>query len=108
MFSGLILLQNTPRPVGRTPIACERMIQRLKNTLKDDLESLRAGNALPGGSDGTPKTPKTPKTPTKRKPKASGDEEGSPKKRGKGKQNKSVEVEERSKDVVKDEIADEA
>lgn len=38
--------QETPRPNGRTQIACERMVQRLKDTLKDDLVALKAGHAV--------------------------------------------------------------
>ncbi|KAF2656062.1 hypothetical protein K491DRAFT_570081, partial [Lophiostoma macrostomum CBS 122681] len=72
---------NTPRPNGRSKIACERMVQRLKDTLKEDLVALKAGQPTATEDSGTVKTPKTPKTP-KRKTKAVGDEEGSPKKRG--------------------------
>ncbi|KAF2876724.1 hypothetical protein BDV95DRAFT_462471, partial [Massariosphaeria phaeospora] len=49
---------NTPRPNGRTLIACQRMFDRLKGTLKDDLEALKAGDSI---NEATVKTPKTPK-----------------------------------------------
>jgi len=55
------------------------MVHRLKGTLKDDLEALRAGTAMP---EDTPK--KKPATPRKRKVKdvdAEGGEEASPTKK---------------------------
>ncbi|KAF2656061.1 hypothetical protein K491DRAFT_778326 [Lophiostoma macrostomum CBS 122681] len=75
-----------PKPAGRTLVACQLMVGRLKNALKDDLEALKAGDPI-AAEDGvpkgvrTPKTPKTPKTPSKRKTKGA-EEDGSPKKRG--------------------------
>ncbi|KAF2005888.1 hypothetical protein P154DRAFT_389657, partial [Amniculicola lignicola CBS 123094] len=70
--------ENTPRPAGRTLIACQRMVDRLKVTLKAELEALKTGQPI--STDGEPKTPKTPK----RKSKAANDGEknASPKKRG--------------------------
>jgi hypothetical protein len=78
----LISLEATPRPNGRTVVACQRMMDRLKSTLKTELEAFHAGNPI---VEGTPK--KTP-TPRKRKSKdaeASGDAEASPTKRGRKK-----------------------
>ncbi|RYN37107.1 hypothetical protein AA0115_g1339 [Alternaria tenuissima] len=62
---------NTPRPAGRSIIACQRMIDRLKKaTLKDELEALTSsGDPGTNDSTGTPKK----KTPTPRKRKAKGD-----------------------------------
>jgi hypothetical protein len=72
------------------------MVDRLKNTLKTDLEALKAGQPLPAQSDATAKTtPKKAGTPRKRKDKGDsaemdggGDDEvgGSPKKRGRKKE----------------------
>jgi hypothetical protein len=82
--------QNTPRPNGRSEIACQRMVDRLKTTIKDELEALRAGDPI---GDVTPK--KTPKSTPKRKAPAKkdgeADGEGSPKKRGR-KKNTSTDV----------------
>ncbi|RYO48877.1 hypothetical protein AA0113_g9915 [Alternaria arborescens] len=61
---------NTPRPAGRSIIACQRMIDRLKKaTLKDELEALTSGDPGTNDSTGTPKK----KTTTPRKRKAKGD-----------------------------------
>ncbi|KAF2743931.1 hypothetical protein M011DRAFT_489451 [Sporormia fimetaria CBS 119925] len=70
----------TPRPEGRSLIACQRMVQRLKDTVKDDLAALKAGQPLPGDADGDD-APKTPAKTPKRKAVAK-DTDGSPKKRG--------------------------
>ncbi|KAF7672964.1 hypothetical protein GT037_008915 [Alternaria burnsii] len=60
---------NTPRPAGRSIIACQRMIDRLKKAaLKDEVEALTSGDPGTNDSTGTPK-----KTPTPRKRKAKGD-----------------------------------
>ncbi|KAI4659404.1 uncharacterized protein J4E78_005832 [Alternaria triticimaculans] len=83
---------NTPRPAGRSIIACQRMMGRLKDTLKNELEALMSGNPI---EEDTPK-----KTPTPRKRKAKGDAadgegETTPAKRGRKKKV--------SEDVVGDE-----
>ncbi|KAI4607592.1 hypothetical protein J4E83_009489 [Alternaria metachromatica] len=84
---------NTPRPAGRSVIACQRMMGRLKDTLKNELEALMSGNPI---EEDTPK--KTP-TPRKRKAKgeaaADGEGEVTPAKRGRKKKV--------SEDVVGDE-----
>lgn len=56
------------------------MVHRLKNALKDDLEAMKAGQDINNNGNSTHETPKT----SKRKSKA-GDEDGSPKKRGRKK-----------------------
>ncbi|KAF2819725.1 hypothetical protein CC86DRAFT_471815 [Ophiobolus disseminans] len=71
----------TPRPAGRSVIACQRMVERLKGTLKNELEALEAGVPL---DDAAPKTPKTT-TPRKRKVKDDADEQATPSKRGRKK-----------------------
>ncbi|KAG9186092.1 hypothetical protein G6011_02648 [Alternaria panax] len=58
---------NTPRPTGRSIIACQRMMERLKGTLKNELEALMSSEPI-NDAAGTPK-----KTPTPRKRKAKGD-----------------------------------
>jgi hypothetical protein len=85
----LTLNQTTPRPAGRSVIACQRMIDRLKGTLKNELEALKAGNPI---EEGTPK--KAASTPRKRKGKDAennGDAEASPTKKGRKKKNAEVE-----------------
>ena len=94
----LTLSQECPRPNGRTLVACQLMVGRLKNALKDDLEALKAGAAV-GDQAGVPagvrneNIPKTPKTPSKRKSKAA-DGDGSPKKRGRPAKKSAEKVEE--------------
>ncbi|KAJ4303221.1 hypothetical protein N0V90_002114 [Kalmusia sp. IMI 367209] len=101
--------KNAPRPNGRSEIACERMIGRLKTAYKSELEALKAGQPFSNDASTTPKaTPKrapkgkggdgdgVPKTP-KRKDKVVDESEGSPKKR----------VKNAVKDEVRDEVKDE-
>jgi hypothetical protein len=85
------------------------MVERLKNTLKDDLEALKAGQAVAvdGAAPKTPKKAKAPKDPnepkTPRTPKrkaATDGEDGTPKKRGRPKKNADEDVD----TVVKGEI----
>ncbi|CAI6335302.1 unnamed protein product [Periconia digitata] len=88
--------KNTPRPNNRTELACERMIGRLKNTLKDELDALKAGTY--GGDEVV--TPRKRKTPAKDKSKddqVNGDADGSPKKRGR---KKKVDIEAAKKDAA--------
>ncbi|KAI4914804.1 hypothetical protein J4E90_004838 [Alternaria incomplexa] len=84
---------NTPRPAGRSVIACQRMMGRLKDTLKNELEALMSGNPIEED------TPKKTSTPRKRKAKgeaaADGEGEVTPAKRGRKKKV--------SEDVVGDE-----
>ncbi|KAF2789338.1 hypothetical protein K505DRAFT_378288 [Melanomma pulvis-pyrius CBS 109.77] len=78
---------NTPRPAGRSLIACQRMVTRLKTTVKADLEALRAGQPVAAAANGDAaqgkKNSKKPRTP-KRKNKANSEDvqDTSPKKRG--------------------------
>lgn len=81
------------------------MMERLKGTLKNELEALKSGNPIEEGTpkkaDGTPKS-----TPRKRKAKDDGDGEASPTKRGRKKKgvvtDEPVDDEEELK--VKDEV----
>ncbi|KAH7081544.1 hypothetical protein BKA63DRAFT_550206 [Paraphoma chrysanthemicola] len=82
---------STPRPTGRSVIACQRMIERLKGTLKNELEALKAGHPI---EDSTPKKPTS--APRKRKGKeadANGDEGASPSKKGRKKKGAAMEAE---------------
>lgn len=80
-FSGKPDFKNSPLPSGRTPLACERMVGRLRDSYKDDIAALRAGMPLPVADDGTA-AGNSKKSPVKRKPKAEGaGADGSPKKR---------------------------
>ncbi|KAF1963613.1 hypothetical protein CC80DRAFT_380098, partial [Byssothecium circinans] len=45
----------TPIPAGRSTISCKKMIVRLKNTYKDQIEAIKAGTAIDGGEAATPK-----------------------------------------------------
>lgn len=77
------LKQNTPLPIGRTVIACQRMVERLKATLKPELEALKGGSAAAVGEDDTPTAPNTTTTP---KHKADADDlDVTPTKRGRKK-----------------------
>lgn len=67
--------QNAPRPEGKTVGACRIMVDRLKGTLKSDIEALRNSTSMP---DGTP--PKVPTTPRKRVTKGENGADGSLKK----------------------------
>ncbi|KAF2030828.1 hypothetical protein EK21DRAFT_35158, partial [Setomelanomma holmii] len=76
---------STPCPTGRSVIACQRMVDRLKGTLKNELEALKAGSPI---EEGTPK--KAVSTPRKRKGKdtgGDGDGKASPTKKGRKKKN---------------------
>jgi hypothetical protein len=87
-------LQNTPRPAGRSVIACQRMMERLKGTLKTELDALMSGDPI---GEGTPK--KTGAT-TPRKRKAKGDEVGTPAKRGRKKKEEEVVEDAEEEEVV--------
>ncbi|KAF2735416.1 hypothetical protein EJ04DRAFT_435056 [Polyplosphaeria fusca] len=85
----IILLDNSgvkidfkasPLPHGRTIIACERMVGRLKTQYKDEIEAIKAGQPI---NDTAPKTPKKPKTTKRKAQPEEGDEDATPKtKRG--------------------------
>ncbi|KAF3050929.1 hypothetical protein E8E11_008198 [Didymella keratinophila] len=111
--------KTAPLPAGRSVIACERMVGRLKNTLAAELEALKAGTPMPTANSGdTPKTtPKKAATPRKRKGKeggeTNGDADGSPTKKGCGRPKKAAaapaaeDVEEVVKSEVKEEESEE-
>ncbi|KAJ4346338.1 uncharacterized protein N0V89_010267 [Didymosphaeria variabile] len=105
--------KNAPRPNGRSEIACERMIGRIKTAYKAELEALKAGQ--PFGSESTPRkkpgrkakgdnegTPSTPKRKAKGAAEEGEDEDGgSPTKKGKKAADAEIKAE------VKDELDDE-
>lgn len=78
-------------PHGRSLISCKKLLIRLKEKHKDDIQKIRNGQPLVTAADGeATATPEKPKTPRKRKSKAAGGEadanddaaaEGSPKKK---------------------------
>jgi hypothetical protein len=98
--------QNAPRPEDKSVGACKIMVHRLKGTLKDDLEALKAGTAMP--EEGTPKQ-KKPATPRKRRVKdVDAEGEATPTKKSRKKKVPEPEVEAEAEDVedeakVKDE-----
>ncbi|KAF2446019.1 hypothetical protein P171DRAFT_431386 [Karstenula rhodostoma CBS 690.94] len=112
--------KNAPRPNGRSEIACERMVGRLKTAYKTELEALKAGQhfdgeATPkkrgakakgaGDGDGDGDGEGTPKTATpKRKGKAAAadEDDASPKK--KGRKAAAVDVKAEVKDELQDDI----
>jgi hypothetical protein len=110
--------QTAPLPPGRSVIACERMVGRLKTTLSAELAALKAGVPLPvaTGSE-TPRKGAGTGTPRKRKVGGvkgeEGDElgEGSPKKKGRKKKGsvgaEVVGVKKEEEDEVKEEEGDE-
>lgn len=103
--------QNAPIPAGRSVISCKRLLCRLKEKHKEDIEKIKNGetiNAAPGTANETTATPEKSKSPRKRKTKAVGDGEaggdakGSPKKKTGGRKKKADDVKEES---VEDEVA---
>ncbi|KAH3990743.1 hypothetical protein HBH74_136520 [Parastagonospora nodorum] len=85
--------QNAPRPEGKSVGACQIMVHRLKGTLKDDLEALRTGTAMP--EEAPKKAAGTPKsTPRKRKAKGDADGEGEATPTKKGRKKKTALAEE--------------
>ncbi|PSN64283.1 hypothetical protein BS50DRAFT_590122 [Corynespora cassiicola Philippines] len=77
---------NAPRPEGRSAIACQRMIERLRASYKAELEAVKNGQSTANTSPGS-----------KRKAKAAHegdvDADGSPKKRGRGRPKKKTAAE---------------
>ncbi|KAF2031896.1 hypothetical protein EK21DRAFT_37690, partial [Setomelanomma holmii] len=84
-------IAGAPIPAGRSIVSCKKLLWRLKVKHKDDIEKIKAGQALtatPASSDGDAK----PKTPRKRKSKVEDgneDDEGSPKKKAGGRKKQS-------------------
>lgn len=105
-------MQNAPIPAGRSIVSCKKLLHRLKEKHKDDIEKIKAGQPIAASAattvDGeTTSTPSKPKTPRKRKTKAEGEAEadgdanGSPKKKAASGRKRKAEV---VKDGVEDEI----
>ncbi|CAE6997033.1 hypothetical protein CFE70_000413 [Pyrenophora teres f. teres 0-1] len=90
----------TPRPAGRSIIACQRMMERLKQTLKTELEALYEGKPI---EERTPKKAAPASTPRKRKVKADADAETptTPTKRGRKNKSEAI-VEEEEADADAD------
>ncbi|KAF1916186.1 hypothetical protein BDU57DRAFT_496516 [Ampelomyces quisqualis] len=73
---------STPRPAGRSIIACQRMMDRLKSTVKPDLAALTNTAPIQALTPRKPAAPGTPKS-TGRKRKANHAEvDATPTKRG--------------------------
>ncbi|KAF2106297.1 hypothetical protein BDV96DRAFT_508118 [Lophiotrema nucula] len=108
----------TPLPNGRSLIACQRMVDRLKDQYKAEIAAIKNGDPMPGAApategegEGTPAKP-TPKRGRKAAAKEDGDQEGTPTKRPRGRPSKKKAVdqapaEEASEVVVKEEVAKE-
>lgn len=88
----LYIFQTCPVPAGRTTLSCRKLILRMKEKHKEDMENIKnglpLGPAAAGGATATPEKPKA--TPRKRKSKIvegadanseDGAAEGSPKKK---------------------------
>jgi hypothetical protein len=79
------ILQDAPVPFGRSLVSCKKLLYRLNQKHKDDIEKIKAGQPLTAtaapaaGGD----KPDKPKTPRKRKSKVEveGEAEESPKKK---------------------------
>ncbi|KAF1832402.1 hypothetical protein BDW02DRAFT_590434 [Decorospora gaudefroyi] len=86
-------ISGAPIPAGRSIVSCKKLLWRLKEKHKDDIEKIKNGQPLgaaPAAGDGeAAATPTKVKTPRKRKTKAemaaegdaNADAEGSPKKK---------------------------
>ncbi|KAH3990715.1 hypothetical protein HBH98_148150 [Parastagonospora nodorum] len=81
-------IANAPIPVGRSIVSCKKLLWRLKEKHKDDIEKIKAGQALTTAPDasasGGAAASEKPKTPRKRKSKVDtegGDADESPKKK---------------------------
>ncbi|KAF1848332.1 uncharacterized protein K460DRAFT_364301 [Cucurbitaria berberidis CBS 394.84] len=94
-----------PIPVGRSIVSCKKLLWRLKEKHKDDIEKIKNHqpvNVAASASGEATATPEKSKTPRKRKTKAEGDSadngdaDGSPKKKAGGRKKKA--------DVVKEEM----
>jgi hypothetical protein len=85
-------------------IACQRMIERLKGTLKNELEALKNGTPL---EDGTPKKTATPRKRKGKDADANGDAEASPTKKGRRKKVSEPQVDDEEELNVKAEVEDE-
>jgi hypothetical protein len=108
-------LQDAPVPFGRSLVSCKKLLYRLKEKHKDDIEKIRASQPLTAtaapAADGD--KPEKPKTPRKRKSKVDveGEAEESPKKKATPRKKKGAAVpvkEEESKEEVKEENGEDA
>ncbi|KAF2743933.1 hypothetical protein M011DRAFT_480451 [Sporormia fimetaria CBS 119925] len=86
-ITGKMNYDDVPPPNGRTPVACKLMESRLRASAKKELAAMRA--VLPAG--GTLAPTGTPKTPKRKSKAQGGDEDGSPKKKGRGRPKKTAE-----------------
>ncbi|KAF1931778.1 uncharacterized protein M421DRAFT_2410 [Didymella exigua CBS 183.55] len=73
--------KTAPLPPGRTLIACERMLGRLKTALKSELDALSGGARMPGDSS-IGKAARKSAVPRKRKGRDENEGEGGPVKKG--------------------------
>lgn len=71
----LIYLQNVPIPAGRSVVSCKKLLWRLNQKHKDEIEKIKAGAAF-GSGEADASEKKTPKTATSRKRKDKADAEG--------------------------------
>jgi hypothetical protein len=68
--------KDAPIPHGRSVVSCKKLLNRLKEKHKDDIQKIKDNKPFNAPADGSaPATPSKPKTPRKRKTKA--DAEGS-------------------------------
>ncbi|KAL6707832.1 hypothetical protein ACN47E_003732 [Coniothyrium glycines] len=82
-------IAHAPIPVGRSIVSCKKLLVRLKEKHKEDIEKIKSGQPVAPTieGDGTTKSEKAKATPRKRKTKAEageeaeGDKTGSPKKK---------------------------
>ena len=105
--------QNAPLPHGRSLISCKKLLIRLKEKHKNDIEKIKNNRPLVAAADGeATATPEKPKTPRKRKRKvaegsADGNDdaaaEGSPKKKATPRKRKGAATKESvKKEIVED------
>ncbi|KAH7354567.1 hypothetical protein BKA66DRAFT_430409 [Pyrenochaeta sp. MPI-SDFR-AT-0127] len=104
-------IAHAPIPAGRSIISCKKLLWRLKEKHKTDIQKIKAGQPIATAVEGEATTsPEKLKTPRKRKAKvqnegeASGDTDGSPmKKTGTGKKKCDTFEEDEVKEQVKEE-----
>ena len=107
-------MQAAPIPAGRSVVSCQKLLVRLKEKHKEDIEKIKAGQPVASSGDGEAATPgQRQKTPRKRKPKSDtvgeAEGEGSPKKKPTGRRKKTGGVaasQPETKEDVKDEGLD--
>lgn len=86
-------------PGGRNVNACRKIIKKLKDKLKDDIENIKAGRPVSAPAEGDIAATPVKGTPRKRKNEGGEDGDASPKKKGTPRKKK-------SEGTVKDEEAD--